>query len=43
MWDWVIWSDECYIIMGEKKGVVWVTREVVRPKSQHLRHELTVF
>jgi hypothetical protein len=30
MWDWVIWSDECYIVMGEKKGIVWVTRAVVR-------------
>jgi hypothetical protein len=25
-WEWVIWSDECYIVLGAHPGVVWVTR-----------------
>jgi len=27
-WRHVIWSDECYIYIGDKKGTVWVTRSV---------------
>jgi transposase len=29
-WDWVVWSDEAYIVQGEKKGVFYVTRAPVR-------------
>lgn len=25
-WDRVIWSDECYVHMGNDRGTVWVTR-----------------
>jgi hypothetical protein len=25
-WDFVIWSDECYVVMGQNPGTVWVTR-----------------
>ena len=25
-WDRVIWSDECYVYMGDDRGTVWVTR-----------------
>jgi len=25
-WKHVIWSDECYIYLGDKKGDIWVTR-----------------
>ncbi|KIJ48991.1 hypothetical protein M422DRAFT_162105, partial [Sphaerobolus stellatus SS14] len=25
-WRHVIWSDECYVYIGDKKGTVWVTR-----------------
>jgi hypothetical protein len=28
-WDWVCWSDECYIVLGDKKGVIWITRDDV--------------
>lgn len=24
-WMWVIWSDECYIYIGDDQGTVWVT------------------
>jgi hypothetical protein len=24
-WEWVIWSDECYVYIGDDKGAVWIT------------------
>jgi transposase len=37
-WQWVIWSDECYIILGEHPGIVWVTRA----KDEEYDDECTV-
>jgi len=27
-WQHVVWSDECYVYIGDKKGTVWVTWSV---------------